>query len=256
MNSDQRVMEFAVETGMYVNIPHVVMLYLNTIRSEISTTALQLYIYYHYLWRKNNNQTRFSVQALAAALQSTPSTIKRANSQLLRAGLITREERSLRTGEGLTMKISSTTRPAIPTGLLAEMQKMPIRKPFSHPEAGEIGSLSELLERIADDGTAKKLDTVSLCTEIIGRLNSMIESGDLVAEPEKVASLAREVTWSIYEGQLGQSVGFQSESHMVNAAINLIKRREWKRPRGYPQGYLEGWSSADRNKNLSEDITF
>jgi hypothetical protein len=84
----------------------------------------------------------------------------------------------------------------------------------------------------------------------------MIESGDLVAEPKKVASLAREITWSIYEGQLSQSVGFQSESHMVNAAITLIKRRVWKRPRGYPQDYLERWPSADRNKNLSEDITF
>lgn len=239
MNSDQRVMEFAVETGLYVNIPLVVMLYLYTIRSEVSSTALQLYIYYHYLWRNNNNQTRLSTQALATALKSTPSTIKRANSQLLKAGLITREDRSLKTGEGLTMRISSITRPAIPKGLLADIHKMQIRKPFFHSEAGEIDSLSEFLNKIADDGTATNSDAMSLCTKIVRGLNSAVESGDIVATSEKVESLAREVTWSIYEGQLGQNAGFQSESHMINAAINLIKRKEWKRPRGYPRDYLE-----------------
>jgi hypothetical protein len=256
MNSDQRVMGFAVETGLYVNIPLVIMLYLNTIRSEISGTTLQLYIYYHYLWRNNNNQTRLSTQALATALKSTPSTIKRANSQLLKAGLITREDRSLKTGEGLTMRISSITRPAIPQGLLEDMHKMQIRKPLSHPEAGEIGSLSEFLEQIADDGTATKSDAMSLCTEILGRLNSAAKSGDLVATSEKVESLAREVTWSIYEGQLGQSVGFQSESHMVNAAINLIKRKEWKCPRGYPRNYLKQAHLPDVDDTPKDDIVF
>lgn len=246
MNSDQRIMDFSVETGLYVNIPLVIILYLNKIRSEISTTALQLYIYYHFLWRNNDYQTSLSINALASALNSTPSTINRANSQLVNAGLITRHGRSLPTGQGTKMRISSTTRPAIPDALLEEIHKMPVRQPFIHHEAGEIWSLSEFLEKIEQDGTATESDPIQFFYDIIDRLSNLVETGAVDATQEKLESLAREVTWSVFEGQFSRSEGFQSISHKRNVALKKIRLNEWKSPRGYRKDYLAGVSTPNR----------
>lgn len=68
MNPEQRTMHFVVETAMYVNIPLPVMDYLNTIRSEVSTTAPQLYLHYHYVWRNNNYEARRPDRLLALFL--------------------------------------------------------------------------------------------------------------------------------------------------------------------------------------------
>lgn len=241
MNKDQKILDFAVETGLYVNIPFAVMDYLHTIRADISTTALQLYIYYHFVWRTNSYETRLSSQALATALASTPSSIKRANAQLIAAGLIVREERSLSTGQGISMKLSSITRPAVPDALAEKLQVAPLRRPFHHPRTGEIGSFCEFLELIDQENNESplELEAETLCEKIAGRICDLAKADELSAEDKPTASkLAREITWSIFFGQLGQSPNFQSDAHRVNAALNLLKRGEWKRPRGFPDDYL------------------
>jgi len=237
MPNDQKITHLAAEHLPFINIPEEILNFISQLRPRLSASSILVYLHYWRLWRYGDYKLSIANHDLAEQLGMDVSSVKRANNQLVTAGLITREVQKRKSTRGTHEHIPSITLPAVPHELAEKFRNTPMRKRYRHEKHGEINSFRELLDVFeSEEETIEAPERAVTPVEIRRRISNLFQDGQVDRKLYSEGALARQVIWSIFEGQL-KAASFGPDQKRLNTALQFIELGTWTKPKGFPSKY-------------------
>jgi hypothetical protein len=236
MPNDQNTIHLAAEHLPFINIPEEILSFICQLRPRLSATSILVYLHYWRLWRYGEYKLSIANHDLAEQLGMDVSSVKRANTQLVKAGLITREVQKRKSTRGIHEYIPSITLPAVPHELAERFRNTPMRNRYRHEKHGEITSFRELLDVFESEETIEAPEQTLTPVEIRRLIGNLFQDNQVDRNLYTEGALARQVSWSIFEGHLKVET-FSTDQKRINVALRLIKERKWTKPKGFPSKY-------------------
>jgi hypothetical protein len=85
MPNDQNTIHLAAEHLPFINIPEEILSFICQLRPRLSATSILVYLHYWRLWRYGEYKLSLANHDLAEQLGMDVSSVKRANTQLVKA---------------------------------------------------------------------------------------------------------------------------------------------------------------------------
>lgn len=234
MANEQKFTAMASECAPFINFPEPYLKFISELRPRLSATAILVYVNYWRHWRYGDYKLVISNHDIAIQVAMDVSSVKRANSQLVNAGLITRDEQTKKSSRGTTENTPSITLPRTPEGLKKILCNTTMRKPFKDKQHGEIASFAEALTLIESDEDFENNQGKLEFSDVQKAIGDLFSNGLVDRLTYSENALARQVAWSIREGQLSRD-DYETDGKRLNAAIKLVKNGVWKKPRRFPR---------------------
>ena len=236
MPNDKNIIDLAVEHLPFVNIPVAVLDCIYQLKPRLRATSILVYLHYWRLWRYGDYEVSIANHDVAEQLVMDVSSVKRANTELMKAGLITREVQKRKSTRGVHEFIPSITRPAVPHELVENFQNSPMRKQCRKKKHGNINSFRELLDALQLEDTIVAPECAVTPIEIGRRIGKLFQDGLVDRNLYTEGAVTRQVIWSIFEGQLKDSA-FGPDQKRLNIALQFIELGTWTKPKGFPSKY-------------------
>ena len=234
MANEQKFTAMASECAPFLNFPEPYLQFISELRPRLSATAILVYLNYWRYWRYGDYKLAISNQDIAIQVAMDVSSVKRANSQLVNAGLISRDTQTKKSSRGTTENTPSITLPRTPEGLKKVLCDTTMRKPYKDEQHGEIASFEEALKLLEADEDIEKYQGKLEFSDVQKAISGLFSNGLVDRLKYSENAVARQVTWSIQKGQLSRE-DYQTDGKRLNAAVKLIKTGEWEKPIGFPR---------------------